>query len=206
MSKSVELIPLKDYIEFLENEITDAKVRVNQLNDLLSSFKCKKDASLSEFLVRNAVVFEKRHIARTYLVVNNVAHDFALLGYYTILLKVFYIDESVTLTNSKLKSLGTFSNDPKREYPAFLIGQLAKSDAFNVLERGEILEYVLSDLKLLHSKIGGKVIYLECIDNPVLIKYYNEFGFDVLLDNEGEKVFNNEFVVMLYNIRLMNNC
>lgn len=63
---------------------------------------------------------------------------------------------------------------------ANLIGQLSKNffDNYNELITGdELLKLACDKVKVIQGEIGGRIVYLECEDDPKLIDFYSSNGF-----------------------------
>jgi len=67
------------------------------------------------------------------------------------------------------------------EVPSYLIGQLAKNDSYKTQIDGSIvLEYAMSIISKAELLVGGRVVYIECRDIPMLIAFYERNGFKLL--------------------------
>lgn len=155
---------------------------------ILSSFECPKNMDVQNFIRHKAIVFSQQSIARTHLVYwCNRADEWGatkeLVGYYTIASKSIVVHKN-SVSKSTWKRITKFGDrgiDSKKcIFSALLIGQLGKNYANgnNYLISGrKLLELALDKIKFVQNEIGGKFTYLECQDNPKLIKFYEDNGF-----------------------------
>ena len=149
-------------------------------HELISIFSCSKDSDVENFLKNRAIVFEKMGKSRTFLIFDEDKEDFKLLAYFTLALQVLKIPES--FSNRRIKQLDGFNakihGERILEFPALLIGQLAKNDLYRDCMSGyELVQYCLSTLLDGQIRLGGRIVMLECKDIPYLISFYKQFGF-----------------------------
>ena len=144
-------------------------------SDLLT-FVCEKDVDVQNFLHTKSVYFDKKDKTRTYLIVDNTSGSVNILGYFSIAIKVLTVPED--LSGSKKKKLdGKYSNI-ENGISAYLIGQLGKNDIYKDRITGrQILLEAFNIIKEAQSRVGGRVVYIECCDTPQLIKFYEQNGF-----------------------------
>jgi hypothetical protein len=93
--------------------------------------------------------------------------------------------ETASISKSQRKRLDGFSKNAER-IRAFLIGQIGKNQA---LENNPItLDHILDEIYLIihdaRELIGGRVIILECENEPSLIELYEKHGFKLLATEE----------------------
>lgn len=143
---------------------------------LQSSFACKRNQDVEEFLLQKSVRFEQALASVTRLIGNESGE---ILGFYTLTFK----EVNVNVSKSLLKKLTAGLNNPKLK--TLLIGQIAKNELIdnNPLKLQDILETAFIHIKEAQGLVGGRVAILECEDNPKLIKLYEDNGFK-LLDTE----------------------
>jgi hypothetical protein len=167
----------------------------SQVREALFSFSCKNDADIEDFLIKgitdvhsiNAIQFEKTSKSRTYLLVDLdelSAGEFVLLAYFTIALQVLKISD-LNLSKSQIKKLDGFSATKNKEqitdFPVFLIGQIGKNDTYKSQIKGDaIIESAMSIISRAQDDVGGRIVLVECADNPNLIKFYQNNKFKVL--------------------------
>lgn len=146
---------------------------------------CEKNSDVESFLKDKAVLFEKKHKSRTYLVVDELklnAGVFEILAYFSLAVQVLKIPDN--LSKEKIKKLdGLYKNTS--EIPVYLIGQLAKNDAHkDQIDGSEVINLALSIIMKSFKYVGGRIILVECDDNPKLIDYYTQSGFDYFQRDE----------------------
>ncbi len=184
----------------------------DKTKNILSSFECPLNKDVENFLREKAIIFNKQGISRTHLVYSHIkskelGESKELVGYYTICYKNLTLYKRF-FTNTMWKKVVRFGDKPpedkKCDFSAPLIGQLGKNfaNSNNTLIKGsELLDLALNKIKLIQNEIGGKFTYLECEDNPKLIKFYEDNGFTVFgkrtLDRD-ETDINGEYLVQLF--------
>ena len=88
----------------------------------LDSFKCSRDSDREEFLHNNAIAFEKRDMARTYLAIM----DDAIAGYFTLSIRCLRVPDDQDISKSLGKKMNIYpDNNVARSY---LLGQLGRAD------------------------------------------------------------------------------
>ena len=106
--------------------------------------------------------------------------EFRVLAYFTLALQVLKVPEK--LSNRKIKEFDGFNakinGERIAEFSAILIGQVGKSDLYKDKITGyEVMQYCLNTLLDGQTRLGGRIILLECKDIPYLIEFYSKFGF-----------------------------
>ncbi len=114
-----------------------------------------------------------------------------MLAYFTIALQTLKIPAGMSA--NQIKNLdGIFARKGSEllsEIPAFLIGQLGKNDMFcKQISGDEVIDYALSTLFRVQELIGGRVVFVECLDKPELIDFYTRNGFKVFRQDPGDKL------------------
>ncbi len=159
---------------------------IQRLTELLSSFSCESDKDIELFLHKRAIGFECLNKSRTYLLCDdNILRKeerFAILGYFTIALKVLDLPED--LSNKKRKKLDGVSaklhGNVIKSVPCYLIGQLAKNSAIpkeQSIKGSDLIDYAISVIRSAEALVGGRYVLVECHDNPKLLKFYTDNGF-----------------------------
>lgn len=144
---------------------------------------------MENFLIERAIAFERMGKSRTFLLFDEDEEEFKILAYFTLALQVLKIPES--FSNRKIKNLDGFNakihGERIREFPAILIGQLAKNDLYKDRLSGfELMQYCLSTLLDGQTRLGGRIVMLECKNIPYLIHFYEQFGF-IKLDRDYQE-------------------
>lgn len=172
--KTFELISLSTLIEHFGN---DEKIR-----EFLSSFRCAKNADIQDFLHDKAVRFEKSQITKTFLLIEKDCGN--ICAYFSLSFKT--VEISLSISNNQVRKLtGGFTNT--RRINVFLVAQIGKNEALenNMVRLPMILSEIYEKISHAQSSVGGRMIILECEDNPKLIKLYQENDFK-LLETEDE--------------------
>lgn len=157
----------------------------SEVKNILSSFMSPMNGDVEDFIRNKAILFSKNFWAKTTLVywVSDDQKEKYLVGYYTLANKTLSIlKDAVSTTMSKrLNQHGTYDTDKKAYIiPAVLIGQLSKNfDSGNelLISGSDLLQMALNKIRKIHNEIGGRFVFLECEDEPALIRFYESNGF-----------------------------
>ena len=149
----------------------------------IEKFNCQ-DKEVEKFLKEKSLEFDKRNKSRTYLFfIENSSDDIIILAYFTLTMKSLKLNPAVS--NSKRKKIDGFRSDIK-ETEAILIGQLGKDQYYKTQIDGKIiLETALGIVNETYNLVGGRIVFLECMNNTKVVKFYEENGF-VFLQESGE--------------------
>lgn len=167
---SFSTIRLKDLLNELGEEF---------VNQLISEFSCPLNADVEHFLKEKAILFQRMDISRTHLVFSEHKKAKVLVGYFALAMKVLPIRKGVS-GNMRKRLTGSKSNEI-HSIPAILIGQLSKNFAknYNKLITGqELLWLALRKVVDVNQDVAGRVVFLECVDDPHLISFYRSCGFE----------------------------
>ena len=128
-------------------------------------FDCGKPA-LNDFLLRFASQYEKRNLARTYVLVR--PGEVKVLGYYTLTSSAI---EFETLPADLTKKL------PQHPIPAVLLARLAVDNSMRGQKMGaRLLRDCFGRCLLLADQIGIHSVTVDAIDDEAA-KFYEHFGF-----------------------------
>ena len=167
-----DIIPLNDPLSMMSPE---------HLAGMLSSFSCKKDKDVERFLHETAVMYEKRHLARTYLIFEVGSYK-EPVAYFSI--AVSSMDTGKMECADALRKKMNIYNDTAQSY---LIGQLGKRDG---APKG-LGEFAISCAMALitdaNKRVGCRVIRLDC--RKPLINYYAKKGFVVIGHDEEKDLY-----------------
>lgn len=167
----------------------------NDTKSILSSFSCKLNPDVEDFIRNKAISFSKHGLARTHLVYWECedGSEKELVGYYSLAPKILTVTKG-HISNSSYKSICQFgfhdSHTDHCSIPAILIGQLGKNynSGNDVLISGdELLSLALEKVKDVQFESGGRYTYVECEDKPKLIDYYTRNGFIRFGDRKLDK-------------------
>jgi len=149
------------------------------LNAMLSSFSCKMDLQIQNFLRKEAVAYEEKGKTRTYLC---FVGDLELVGYFTLTIRSVV----TTIDIEKNKDGERFCKYLSPFTPAYLLVLTAKDDEkyrrfctkpfFDA-----VIPQVLRTVRSAKDKVGGEILYLDCTKD--LQRVYGEYGFEYFQDN-----------------------
>lgn len=179
-----------------------------QIKTLLSKFSCPINLDVENFIKQNAISSDKQGFSTTRLVFASYKGAPVLVGYFTLANKVLVVSRSCKLSNrlkSRLNRFGTYNQELKqREIPAPLIAQLGKNFAYaqhKLITGDELLEIATEYVRKALRLLGGRVVYLECEDDPRLIHFYARNGFvafdDRQMDTEEQQVMRGTRLVQM---------
>lgn len=150
----------------------------------LSDFSCPLNKDVDDFLKFKAIEFAKQGISQTHIVLASYKESAVIAGYYTLANKYIHIPTKNIPSASWRKRINKFGQyDPGIKAYVMatpLIGQLGKNynHSYNKLITGdELLKLACDKIQSVQLDIGGKCMYLECEDKPVLCQFYEENGF-----------------------------
>jgi hypothetical protein len=156
---------------------------------LLSSFSCPKSKDVESFMRNSAIDFEKKSTARTYFahVGDDIAGAFSLTGKSLLMPGEFRI--SATLATKIKKFSDEHESIKVWVINAILIGQLGKNQRFKgePIAGRQLLELAYTKISEARRIIGGKLVYIECEDEPKLIEFYITNGFARLQNRDKHK-------------------
>lgn len=75
------------------------------------------------------------------------------------------------------------------QYPAVLVGQLAVFDKFRGKGIGkELLDFIKSWFRHHTNKTGCRYIVVDAINNPKVLNFYRENGFELMFSSDSEEL------------------
>ncbi|MBR5501215.1 MAG: hypothetical protein IKV74_06790 [Clostridia bacterium] len=173
-------------VQALRELMLDVDYDEASLIEALSVFECEQNNESSmdvcDFLRHKAVQAEREGTTRTYLIVNDEQWSKGVLqldGYFSIALKTLHFSKT---DPSVLEEI--FGDPKKNNCPAFLIGQLARSQTAPKGVGGFYLEIAMSYIANVSDIIGGRFVYLDC--EPEMQSYYEKYGFSFLQNKRGQ--------------------
>lgn len=171
-------------------EILSKEYKQQTIEESFKKFSCQRETDLEDFLVRKAIPYEKTNYGKTYLCVNMEKlkdGEFDVIAYFTIAQKS--LDISSLSGKKKRKVLGDYpGRDSLSSVPAFLIGQLGRSDKYIGDDLGgeRLLNECYHAISLAARIIGGNLLVLECREH-MFEKFYEGQGFKKLYDELNEE-------------------
>lgn len=153
------------------------------MKEELSHFYFPLNEDVEYFIRYKAIEFAKQGIAATHLLYRSYRNEPVLVGYYALANKTVSV-KAASLNSkwrSRIKRFANFDPEFKRYEMAIpLIGQLGKNYAqgYDSLITGDqLLKFACDKVHDLQISLGGKMVYLECEDNPKLVEFYERNGF-----------------------------
>lgn len=181
---SLQLISLGQMLDSLGKERTI---------DILNTFKSIPDHQTGKvndveyFLHNKAIQFEKMTLSTTHLVFASYRDEMVLVGYFSLANKPLTMSKKNynKLSNSQKKRLfksGAVTDDGLYQVNSYLLGQLGKNYsekalATKAIDGKQLLTMAYDTILRAKRLINARYVWLECKDDPRLIKFYEEFGF-----------------------------
>lgn len=172
--------------------------------DLLADFSCPLNKDVETFLKDKAILYEKMGKSRSYIVLGIDGDIMKFIAYFALTSRPIQFDEKLS-NKAKKKILGT-KFEANNEISGILIGQLAKnfSNKNNILITGkELFELAIHKVLKASQYIGGRVVYLECENNPNLRNFYENMELELYTDDKGDPILS-ETGLLIY-IKSMRN-
>ncbi len=149
------------------------------------NFVCPQNPDVESFLLNKGkgIRFEKSSISRTYLILDERNGD--LLAYFSISFKEIIINTE-SLSGTAIKKLNGMSKTADT-LKVYLIGQIGKNSMIkpNPIKLDSILSEIYNVIAQAQALIGGRVIILECENQPKLIALYEKYGFKLIETSSG---------------------
>lgn len=195
---NLEVISLNSIIEKLENQISQSNVDIGRkklrkrVKEIFSEIVSEqvsfgKNIDMLYYLRDKAVEMEITRRARNFFIIDS--EKFEILGLFTLTLKVVSFIE---LDASDRKSLALSGKNSKNiEYvPGILIAQFGKNYKFDKITGDQIMGCVFQKIQEAQGILGGKMVYLDSVNEPRVINFYEKFGFkkygNLIKDKHGE--------------------
>ncbi|MCM1062750.1 MAG: hypothetical protein NC452_21115 [Eubacterium sp.] len=165
----------------------DTQEDIQHLTELLHSFSCDRDKDIENFLHNRAVEFERLNKSRTYLLCDDDIFrkegQLVILGYFSVALKVLDFPENISnRTRKMLDGLSAkLRGEVIRSVPCYLIGQLGKNSAVTQgysIKGSDFIDHALFVIQSAQKFVGGRLVLIECHDEPKLIQFYTDNHFE----------------------------
>ena len=141
-------------------------------------FVCTKNAEVERFLKHNAIEFNRKHQAMTYLLFDD---NKELLGYFSLSVKPISIHSDILSNNEFKKILRITEVDPEDmslNPAAYLVAQLAKKDESEI-DIDVIFKFINYYINEVQEICGGVIEFLESENKEKLINLYRNIGFKI---------------------------
>ena len=181
-----------------------------ELTASLKGFECAAERDIATFFHEEAVLNEQQRLSKSYCFYRKDTMEIVC---------AFCVSNSNISTRSmsedtKAGFVADIPDDKRRSfYPATLIGQLAVFDRFRKEHIGnEFMNLIKVWITTQVSQIGFRYLVVDAVNQPKVIQYYQDNGFETLFDDEQtEKGYRNIYGksplrtrFMTYDLTLMN--
>ena len=176
----------------LQDIIADIKDEEYIKEKILKQFKSRDRNSIEDFLHNKSINFEKSSLSATHLIRNDKSGE--ILGYFTFANKSLIIEKENFLNLSRTQQKrfsqsGRKLKDGSYVVNSFLLAQIGKnyniSDK-NMITGNEIISLAHELLLIVKKIINTKYLWLECEDNSSLIRFYSNYGFNLIKEFSSE--------------------
>ena len=176
----------------LQDIIADIKDEEYIKEKILKQFKSRDRNSIEDFLHNKAINFEKSSLSATHLIRNDKSGE--ILGYFTFANKSLIIEKENFLSLSKTQQKrfsqsGRKLKDGSYVVNSFLLAQIGKNYNIsdnNMITGNEIISLAHELLLIVKKIINTKYLWLECEDNSSLIRFYSNYGFNLIKEFSSE--------------------
>ena len=144
------------------------------VSGILSKFSCKRDYDVESFLKEKAILQEKKHISRTYLIFS--ADPIELMAYFTLAISNMDVSGLQCSKNMERKM-----NINKGSAQCYLLGQLGKCDKAPGGLGKFAVGHALSRIVAANLNVGCRLLRADCKD--ALKDYYEDKGFTLARRN-----------------------
>lgn len=148
-------------------------------HELVSEFRCARNPDVEKFVVSNAVGFAQQGICITFLVYEEETAQLA--GIFAIANKVLKVPrEKLSRTmQRKLAKFSDIADDDEIALAAPIVAQLGRCDSVSrdTAPGAELLGLATGLAANAMRIISGRVVYLECEDEPKILAFYQREGF-----------------------------
>lgn len=154
-----------------------------RVKQILSTFSCKLNSDIENFIKNDAIDFSNRGITQTHLVLGEAYGSEVLLGYFALTNKILPISPD-NISKNLLKKISRFGipdeNTGVYHIPLPLIAQLGKNYSGNLNRyfNGDLLlEIACGKVASIQRELSGKLVYIECENKKQLIEFYSRNQF-----------------------------
>ena len=199
-------LPLGDVIKFIRQTVITRnpeytnerkirqKVRENFSKIVSEQVSFGKNEDMLEYLKNDAITTELTHKSRNFIIIDQeISGDrFEILGFFTLTLKIVNVQE---LDNDNKKSFVLSGKNARNlnYIPGLLIAQFGRNLHFNKMTGQQVMELVVEKIQLAQSILGGKMVYLDSVNEDKVINFYKSFGFveygEIIRDNKHPDVY-----------------
>lgn len=189
---SIQVIRLNDLIS-VAPDIEDVKKILASFQSIPHPFTGEVN-DVEFFLHQKAISFEKMALSTTYLLFSTNHTEQVLVGYFSLANKPLTMSKKNynNLTNKQQRALcqnGTKTESGGYIVNSYLIGQVGKNYSeearkLKAINGTQILTLAYDTVLKAKELVNARYVWIECEDSPKLIRFYNEFGFEVIENYE----------------------
>lgn len=147
-------------------------------------YSCSKDEQIQQFFCEEFSDYERQLLGKTYCF---VTHDKRIAAAFSVANSSLRVDNIPKPKRNKLNRKIPFSKQ-RAQYPAVLVAQLAVFDGFGGLHLGgEVMDFIKSWFINPLNKTGCRYVVVDAVNNPNVIRFYQDNGFDFIFSSEEEE-------------------
>ena len=157
--------------------------------ELVSScypYSCTKDEQIDKFFHHEFSDYEYQLLGKSYCFVSKEEPKIAAA--FTVANSSVRVDDMPKSKRNKLNRKIPFSKQ-RSQYPAVLIAQLAVFDGFEGMHLGnEVLDAIKAWFIDPLNKTGCRYVVVDAVNNPKVLKFYQDNGFDFIFSSDEEEM------------------
>jgi len=179
-----------DYILFSLSDLLE-NYDEGEIIEKFQDFHCEKETDLERFLKEKSCTYETSNVGRTFIFLNEKLLSegvFEVMAFFTTSQTSYDISRMSQKKKRKVLGSAVPGRDSLNSFPAFLIGQIGRSDKYNSdqLPGFKILHECYMQLKKVSEIIGGEHVILECRE-MMFENFYRNQGFKKIVSEPDDK-------------------
>lgn len=157
----------------------------NELKNSLVRFACAKEDKIEKFFRSEALDYADELMGQSYAFVDMDTQD--IVGAFCVACASVSTSEMPKPMRNKLNRNIPYVKQ-RDTYPAVLLAQLAVNDKYAELHLGtKILSLIKVWIVKHASKISGRYLIVDAVNNPKVIEFYNRNGFRLVFATEEDE-------------------
>jgi hypothetical protein len=187
-----KVFPLSEILALFSN-------KEEELNKVFKKFSCPLEKELEDFLLHNAIEYQKIQFGKTFLFLNAQKlkdGEFDIMAYFTTGQKAIDISKMSQKKKRKVIGAGIPGRDNLKSISGYLIGELGRDEKYSTtdLPGKNILQECYKRIEDARKIVGGNLIVLEC-RRKMFSLFYEKEGFKKVSNEPSDK---SKDLIMLY--------
>jgi GNAT superfamily N-acetyltransferase len=149
-------------------------------------YSCSKDEHIDKFFHSEFMDYDRQMLGKSYCFVSR--QEPRIAAAFTVANSSVRVDNMPKSKRNKLNRKIPFSKQ-RSQYPAVLIAQLAVFDDYRGRNLGEeVLNFIKSWFIDPLNKTGCRYIVVDAVNNPKVLQFYLDNGFDFIFSSDLEEM------------------